>query len=366
MTRHGSATPGPVWRSSGSASCSSACGDDDVTTRCRRSSTSPTRWRWVCCRSRSPTPPTLPPPPPPPTTAADLDHDVGAAASPRARSKRPIGEIVERRPDPARSAIRSWRRPRRATAASCATRSSCSDGRPRSTPLRSRTSISRPEVLDARLTPEDEDDDDWDVVALSFGSDVDGTDADAVDGVRHRARGAGRPRRATAGAAVHARRRGRRPSGDQRRDPRPTRIAPERARGRVRRRRRRRRGGASTTMDATLTDDGMKRFSIRTAAAIGEAPGDDDGACLPSRVSGLSPGSAAQEAETPAGCGRRRMRPPRRSPPRAAHVGTRPGSTRRAPTVRAYQSNHSSAISVSTNGSSALYRRAPTTSPWSR
>ena len=26
----------------------------------------------------------------------------------------------------------------------------------------------------------------------------------------------------------------------------------------------------------------MKRFSIRTAAAFGKAPGDDDGTCLPS------------------------------------------------------------------------------------
>ena len=32
----------------------------------------------------------------------------------------------------------------------------------------------------------------------------------------------------------------------------------------------------------TLTDDGMKRFSIRTAAAVGDAPGDQDSACLPS------------------------------------------------------------------------------------
>ncbi len=31
-----------------------------------------------------------------------------------------------------------------------------------------------------------------------------------------------------------------------------------------------------------LTEDGMKRFSIRTAAAFGKAPGDDDGTCLPS------------------------------------------------------------------------------------
>jgi hypothetical protein len=31
-----------------------------------------------------------------------------------------------------------------------------------------------------------------------------------------------------------------------------------------------------------LTDDGMKRFSIRTAAAAGEAPGGGEGTCLPS------------------------------------------------------------------------------------
>src|SRR6185295_10535404 len=32
-----------------------------------------------------------------------------------------------------------------------------------------------------------------------------------------------------------------------------------------------------------LTDDGMKRFSIRTAAAVGDAPGGENGACLPSQ-----------------------------------------------------------------------------------
>lgn len=31
-----------------------------------------------------------------------------------------------------------------------------------------------------------------------------------------------------------------------------------------------------------LTDDGMKRFSVRTAAAVGKAPGDSEGECLPS------------------------------------------------------------------------------------
>jgi hypothetical protein len=33
----------------------------------------------------------------------------------------------------------------------------------------------------------------------------------------------------------------------------------------------------------TLTDDGMKRFSIRTAAAAGDAPGDGNGSCLPTQ-----------------------------------------------------------------------------------
>ena len=36
-------------------------------------------------------------------------------------------------------------------------------------------------------------------------------------------------------------------------------------------------------LSAGLTDDGMKRFSIRTAAAVGDAPGDEEGACLPSQ-----------------------------------------------------------------------------------
>jgi len=35
-----------------------------------------------------------------------------------------------------------------------------------------------------------------------------------------------------------------------------------------------------------LTDDGMKRFAIRTAAAVGDAPGDGSGICLPSQYGG--------------------------------------------------------------------------------
>jgi hypothetical protein len=32
----------------------------------------------------------------------------------------------------------------------------------------------------------------------------------------------------------------------------------------------------------TLTEDGVKRLSIRTAAAFGKAPGESGGECLPS------------------------------------------------------------------------------------
>jgi hypothetical protein len=138
-------------------------------------------------------------------------------------------------------------------------------------------------VLDARLTPADETNPDWDVVALSFGSDVDGNDSaavaefgtelgDLVDRVAPRPVlvytlvEQGHPGRAAINDLIRALP-GSHPNvlvvefadaGDD--------------------------GVAVLDSDGKrLTDDGMKRFSIRTAAAVGDAPGGSDGACLPSQ-----------------------------------------------------------------------------------
>jgi hypothetical protein len=136
-------------------------------------------------------------------------------------------------------------------------------------------------VLDARLIDEQDQHDDWDVVALSFGSDEDGSDTDAV---------------AEFGTEL----------GEliERVTPRPVvlytlggedagrsavndviRAQPQShhnvlvvdfadAGG----------DGVPLVDDSgrALTDDGMRRFSIRTAAAVGEAPGGGEGTCLPS------------------------------------------------------------------------------------
>jgi hypothetical protein len=140
-------------------------------------------------------------------------------------------------------------------------------------------------VLDARLIDEQGQQDDWDVVALSFGSDVDGNDADAV---------------AEFGTEL----------GElvERVTPRPVLLYTLAGGG----------AGRSAINDViraqpqshhnvlvvdfadaggdgvpivddsgrALTEDGMKRFSIRTAAAAGEAPGGGEGTCLPSEYSG--------------------------------------------------------------------------------
>jgi hypothetical protein len=137
-------------------------------------------------------------------------------------------------------------------------------------------------VLDKRLIDEqNQQHDDWDVVALSFGSDVDGNDADAVAEFE-----------TELGDLV------------ERVSPRPVLLFTLADEG----------SGRSAVNDViraqpqshhnvlvvefadagddgvpvvdnsgrSLTDDGMKRFSIRTAAAVGDAPGDGEGACLPS------------------------------------------------------------------------------------
>jgi hypothetical protein len=137
-------------------------------------------------------------------------------------------------------------------------------------------------VLDARIAPDDDQDVDWDVVALSFGSDVDGTDADAVGEFGSELgelidRLAPRPvllytlveqgeGRAAINEVIRAQP-----------ESRPNVLVIEFADAGA--------DGVAVLDDAGrgLTDDGMKRFSIRTAAAVGDAPGDEEGACLPSQ-----------------------------------------------------------------------------------
>jgi hypothetical protein len=135
------------------------------------------------------------------------------------------------------------------------------------------------EVLDARLEPDEGTD--WDAIALSFGSGVDGTDADAVeafatelDAVLERV--SPRPTvlftllevddgRAAVNEVIR-----------DRVETHPNVLIVEFAEA----------GGDDVALlddeGLELTEDGMKRFSIRTAAAFGKAPGDDDGTCLPS------------------------------------------------------------------------------------
>jgi hypothetical protein len=136
------------------------------------------------------------------------------------------------------------------------------------------------EVLDARLGDDDQQED-WDVVALAFGSDVDASDDDAVDEFATELgalvdRVAPRPvlLYTLAGEADQ-----REPLNDVIRaqpESHPNALVVEFADAGD--------DGVPVVDDAgrTLTDDGMKRFSIRTAAAVGDAPGDGDGECLPS------------------------------------------------------------------------------------
>jgi hypothetical protein len=136
-------------------------------------------------------------------------------------------------------------------------------------------------VLDDQLIDEADQADDWDAVVLSFGSDVDGTDADAVaefgtDLGELIERVAPRPvvlytlieegeGRAAINDVIRA-------QPDSHRNVLVVEFADA--------------GGDGVPLvddsGRTLTEDGMKRFSIRTAAAFGEAPGDSEGACLPS------------------------------------------------------------------------------------
>ena len=133
------------------------------------------------------------------------------------------------------------------------------------------------DVLDERL----EQGDDWDAFALSFGNQVDGTDADAVESFRDEldtVLARLDPKPVVVFTLVDAVE-GREVINDVLRglpETHPNVLVVEFA------------DAGSDGVDVVdedalvLTEDGMKRLSIRTAAAVGTAPGDDDGECLPS------------------------------------------------------------------------------------
>jgi hypothetical protein len=135
------------------------------------------------------------------------------------------------------------------------------------------------EVLEARLDPDGGTD--WDVVALSFGSEVDGSDADVVETFAADLealleRLAPRPTVLFTLLEVDE---GRSAINEVIRDSvesRPNVVIVEFSDAGD--------DGVALLEDdgVTLTEDGMKRLSIRTAAAFGKAPGESDGECLPS------------------------------------------------------------------------------------
>jgi hypothetical protein len=253
-----------------------ACGDDDATTLPSIGDVPETVAMGVLPEQLSDAP-TLPPPPPPPTTAPTVTATT-PATTPAEPIEGPIGELVDgNRILLVGDSILASTAPRN-EGQMCealvlfgweAEIDAATDG-----------GIDFvAEVLDARLTDEVGRQDDWDVVALSVGSDVDGTDADAVaefgEGLDELIeRVTPRPvvlytliddgTRAAVNDVIRAQPRSHpnvlvvdfADAGD---DGVP--VVDESGR--------------------TLTEDGMKRFSIRTAAAVGDAPGEGDGACLP-------------------------------------------------------------------------------------
>jgi hypothetical protein len=138
-------------------------------------------------------------------------------------------------------------------------------------------------VLDDRMPAAGNSDPDWDVVVLSFGSSVDGTDAaavaqfgtelgDLIDRVA--------PRPVLLYTLIEKGHEGRAAINDVIRalpGSHPNVLVVEFADAGD--------DGVPVLADngRKLTDDGMKRFSIRTAAAVGDAPGEGEGACLPSQ-----------------------------------------------------------------------------------
>ena len=256
-----------------------ACGDDDVSTLPSIVDVPETVAMGVLPEQLSDAA-TLPAPPPPPTTAPTVTTPTPASANPEGPIEGPIGELVDgNRILLVGDSILASAAPRNGGQLCdalvlfgwAAEIDAVSD----------RGIDFAAGVLDARLTDEEDQEDDWDVVALAFGSDVDGTDADAVAEFGTELgelveRVAPRPvllytlvdeseDRAAVNDVIRAQ-----PQSH------PNVLVIEFADAGD--------DGVPVVADSgrALTDDGMKRFSIRTAAAVGDAPGDDDGACLPS------------------------------------------------------------------------------------
>jgi hypothetical protein len=257
-----------------------ACGDDDVSTLPSIVDVPETVAMGVLPEQLSDAP-TLPAPPPPPTTAPEVStSSTPASANPEGPIEGPIGELVDgNRILLVGDSILASAAPRNGGQLCdalvlfgwAAEIDAVSD----------RGIDFAAGVLDARLTDDEDQEDDWDVVALAFGSDVDGDDADAVAEFGTELgelveRVAPRPvllytlvDESEDRAAVNDVIRAQPPSH-------PNVLVIEFADAGD--------DGVPVVTDSgrALTDDGMKRFSIRTAAAVGDAPGDGDGACLPS------------------------------------------------------------------------------------
>jgi hypothetical protein len=256
-----------------------ACGDDDATTLPSIVDVPETVAMGVLPQQLSDAP-TLPPPPPPPTTAPTESPTSSAVATSREQPiEGPLGELVDgNRILLVGDSILASAAPRNEGELCdalllfgwAAEIDAVEDG-----------GIDfAAGVLDERLTEAGRQDD-WDVVGFAFGSDVDGTDADAVaefagaltaliERVAPRPvllytlvdAGAGR---AAVNDVIRAQ-----PQSH------PNALVIEFSDAGD--------DGVPVVDDSgrVLTDDGMKRFSIRTAAAVGDAPGDGEGACLPS------------------------------------------------------------------------------------
>lgn len=257
-----------------------ACGDDDASTLPSIVDVPETVAMGVLPEQLSDAP-TLPAPPPPPTTAPAVTSTSTPSATSGQPMEGPIGELVDgNRILLVGDSILASAAPRNEGQLCDALVLFGWDAEIDA--LADRGIDFASEVLDARLPDDDaQQDDDWDVVALSFGSDVDGADADAV---------------AEFGSALGelAERVSPRPvllytlvdEGEDRAavndviraqpQSHPNVLVIEFADAGD--------DGVPVVDDSaqSLTEDGMKRFSIRTAATVGDAPGDGEGACLPS------------------------------------------------------------------------------------
>ena len=264
----------------GLAALLAACGDDDVTTAPSIVDIPDTVAMGVLPQQRSEAP-TLPAPPPPPTTAT-TSTTTSAPPAPEGPIEAPVGALVSG------DRILLVGDSILASAAPSNGGQLCDalelfGWQVEIDALSDRGIDFAAGVLDARMTPDNDQDPDWDVIALSFGSDVDGTDTtaltefgtelgDLIDRVA--------PRPVLLYTLVEKGHAGRAAINDLiRAQPgsHPNVLVVEFADA----------GDDGVAVldnnGKSLTDDGMKRFSIRTAAAVGDAPGGSDGLCLPSQ-----------------------------------------------------------------------------------